>query len=87
MTRRFRSQIIESILNAAQGGSIRTTIQLRANLTTEQFDHYVRYLVAQGLISTLSDSTGKFKSFRTTPKGVAYLSMVNTIHEMKLTAL
>jgi predicted transcriptional regulator len=84
MARRFRSQIIATILLVAQGGSISTAIQQKANLTTDQFDAYIGHLATQGLISILSDSTGRYRSYRTTPKGVAYLSMMNSIHEVHL---
>lgn len=86
MARRYKSQITATILRVADSGTIRSIVQQKANLTTDQFDSYVGYLSEQGLISILSDSTGKYKSYKTTPKGHAYLSMIDPIHEEHLAA-
>ena len=77
--KRVKFQIVASILEAANGGSIRTIIQHKANLTTAQFDDYLAYLQQDGLLTVLSDKTGKFKSYKTTHKGFAYLSLADSL--------
>ena len=86
MASRYKSQTIATILRAADSGTIRSIVQQKAKLTTDQFYSYVGYLSEQGLISILSDSTGKYKSYKTTSKGHIYLSMIDPIHEEHPTA-
>ena len=78
MGNRSRTEIVSSILDAANGGATRTKIMYTAFLSYNQLKEYISILIENNLIEYL-DGT---KTFKTTEKGLNYLKMHNEIGEL-----
>jgi predicted transcriptional regulator len=78
MGNRSRTEIVGSILDAANGGATKTKIMYTAFLSYGQLKAYLSILIENNLIEYL-DGANKFK---TTEKGLNYLKMHNEIGEL-----
>ena len=78
MGNRSRTEIVSSILDAANGGTTKTKIMYIAFLSYNQLNEYLSILIENNLIEYL-DGT---KTFKTTEKGLNYLKMHNEIGEL-----
>jgi len=78
MKYRDRTEIMSTILNAANGGITKTKIMYAAFLSHGQLKEYLSVLIENNLIEYL-DGAHKFK---TTEKGLNYLKMHNEIGEL-----
>jgi predicted transcriptional regulator len=78
MGNRSRTEIVSSILDAANGGTTKTKIMYIAFLSYNQLNEYLSLLIENNLIEYL-DGT---KTFKTTEKGLNYLKMHNEIGEL-----
>jgi len=79
MGNRSRTEIMESILDAANGkGETKTKIMYFAFLSYNQLNEYLSLLIENNLIEYL-DGT---KTFRTTEKGLHFLKMNNEIKKL-----
>jgi predicted transcriptional regulator len=78
MGNRSRTEIVSSILDAANGGTTKTKIMYIAFLSYNQLNEYLSILIENNLIGYL-DGT---KTFKTTEKGLNYLKMHNEIGEL-----
>jgi predicted transcriptional regulator len=79
-----RSEIIGTILEAANGGGVtKTTIMYKAMLSYEYMKDYLLSLVEDDLIEY---EQGKM-SYKTTPKGMHLLQLYNNVNEMVQPAL
>jgi len=79
MGNRSRTEIVSSILDAANGGgTTKTKIMYTAFLSYNQLNEYLSLLTENNLIEYL-DGTKKFK---TTEKGLKYLKMYNEIRKL-----
>jgi predicted transcriptional regulator len=79
MGNRSRTEIVSSILDAANGGGAsKTKIMYTAFLSYNQLNEYLSLLTENNLIEYL-DGTNKFK---TTEKGLKYLKMYNEIRKL-----
>ena len=78
MGNRSRTEIVSSILDAANGGTTKTKIMYIAFLSYNQLNEYLSILIANNLLEYL-EGTHKFK---TTEKGLNYLKMHNEIGEL-----
>ena len=74
MDYRNRDEVTQEFLVAAMKGAVRSDIMAKANLSPSEFDKFATLLSANGLISTLSDATGKYIAYKITPAGIKYLS-------------
>jgi UDP-N-acetyl-D-mannosaminuronic acid dehydrogenase len=66
---RSPDEIISSILQAAYGGSSKTTIMYKAFITYDQLNEFLSLLVEKGLMEYREGE----RSFRTTDKGISFL--------------
>ena len=66
---RSPDEIISSILQAAYGGSSKTTIMYKAFITYDQLNEFLSLLVEKGLMEYREGE----RSFRTTDKGIGFL--------------
>lgn len=66
---RSPDEIISSILQAAYGGSSKTTIMYKAFITYDQLNEFLSLLVDKGLMEYREGE----RSFRTTDKGIGFL--------------
>ena len=78
MGNRSRTEIVSSILDAANGGTTKTKIMYIAFLSYNQLNEYLSILIENILVEYL-DGT---KTFKTTEKGLNYLKMHNEIGEL-----
>ncbi len=78
MGNRSRTEIVSSILDAANGGTTKTKIMYIAFLSYNQLNEYLSIMIENNLIEYL-DGT---KTFKTTEKGLNYLKMHNEMGEL-----
>ena len=83
MKYRSRTEIVGTILEAANGRATKTKIMYKAFLSYGQLKEYLSVLIENNLIE-YRDGTRKFK---TTEKGLNYLKMHNEIGELLLTTI
>ena len=83
MGNRSRTEIVGSILDAANGGVSKTKIMYIAFLSFGQLKEYLSILIENNLIEYL-DGVHKLK---TTEKGLNLLKMHNQIGELLLTTI
>jgi len=69
--RRDRLYIIAEILNIAKGGSLKTQIMYRANLSFAQLNEYLSFLIKMNLLEIKNENSKNI--YRTTAKGEKYL--------------
>jgi predicted transcriptional regulator len=80
---RGRTEIVSSILDAANGGAIKTKIMYKAFLSYGQLREYLTILIENNLLEYL-DGT---QTFRTTEKGLNFLKMQNELGELLITTI
>ena len=78
MGNRSRTEIVGSILDAANGGTTKTKIMYIAFLSYNQLNEYLSLLIENNLIEYL-DGT---KTFKTTEKGLYFLKTHSEIGEL-----
>jgi len=81
MRNRQKDEIMRDILYSAQGGASITKIMFHAYLTHSQAKEYTQALMGNGLLEQDVES-GSLRQFRTTTKGVEYLSAVERMSDM-----
>jgi predicted transcriptional regulator len=82
MKYRSRSDIVELLLDAANGGrATKTKLMYKAYLSFNQLREYLALLIENGLIEYEGDQT-----YRTTEKGMRVLHLQNEIDELAPTS-
>ena len=82
MRNRGRTEIVGSILDAANGGITKTKIMYKAFLSYGQLKEYLSLLIENNLLEYL-DGT---QTYKTTEKGLNFLKMHNEIGELLQTS-
>lgn len=77
MKYRSRTDIVSQILEAANGGTTKTRIMYKAFLSYAQLKDYLVVLVENGLL----EEDKKTQTFKTTDKGIKFLSVYNQMGE------
>ena len=72
------------ILESANGGISKTKLLTRANLTTEQLRQYLDVLITKKLVAQLADEEKRHFAYRTTEKGIRYLSIYSTLKNIAI---
>jgi predicted transcriptional regulator len=67
------------ILESANGGITKTKLLTRANLTSGQLKQYLDILLTKKLVVQLADEQRRHLAYRTTEKGIRYLSIYFTL--------
>jgi predicted transcriptional regulator len=78
MKYRSRTEIVCNILDATNGGAIKTKIMYFAFLSYNQLNEYLFILIENNLIEYLDG----IQTYKTTEKGLNYLKMKNEIGEL-----
>jgi predicted transcriptional regulator len=78
MKYRSRTEIVATILDAANGGATKTKIMYSAFLSYNQLKEYLAVLIENNLI----EYRGGTNAFRTTEKGLKFLTTHNAIGEL-----
>lgn len=76
-THRSRMGIVAGILRVSKGGTRKTHIMYRNNLSFKQLRAYLGFLTNSGLVREISKSGSSF--FETTDKGLAFLQAYNNL--------
>ena len=79
MKNRSRPDIMATILESANGGITKTNLLTRANLTSGQLRQYLDVLIMKKLVVQLADEKMKHMAYRTTDKGMRYLSVYSIL--------
>ena len=72
------------ILDSANGGITKTKLLTRANLTTGQLKQYLDILITKKLVVQLADEQRRHLAYRTTEKGLRYLSIYFTLKSIAI---
>ena len=83
MKYRSRTEIVSSILEAANGGATKTRIMYKGFLSYAQLKEYLSVLIENNLLEYLEGS----QSYKTTEKGFNLLKMHNEIGELLQTPI
>jgi predicted transcriptional regulator len=83
MKYRSRTEIVSSILEAANGGATKTRIMYKGFLSYAQLKEYLSVLIENNLLEYLEG----LQSYKTTEKGLNLLKMHNEIGELLQTSL
>ncbi len=67
------------ILESANGGITKTKLLTRANLTSGQLKQYLDILMEKKLLIELADEDKRHIAYRTTEKGMRYLSIYSSL--------
>jgi predicted transcriptional regulator len=67
------------ILESANGGITKTKLLTRANLTSGQPRQHLDVLITKKLVVQLTDEEKRHLAYRTTEKGIRYLSIYSTL--------
>jgi predicted transcriptional regulator len=76
---RSRPDIVAIILESANGGITKTKLLTRANLTSGQLRQYLDVLTTKKMVVQLADEDKRHMAYRTTEKGIRYLSIYSTL--------
>ncbi|HEX7033198.1 MAG TPA: winged helix-turn-helix domain-containing protein [Nitrososphaera sp.] len=79
MKNRSRPDIMAIILESANGGITKTKLLTRANLTSGQLRQYLDILMEKELLIELADEDKRHIAYRTTEKGMHYLSIYSSL--------
>jgi len=83
MKYRSRTEIVATILEAANGRATKTKIMYNAFLSYNQLKEYLSVLIENNLIEYLEGT----RTFKTTEKGLNFLKMHNEIGELLYTTI
>jgi predicted transcriptional regulator len=83
MKYRSRTEIVSSILEAANGGATKTRIMYKGFLSYAQLKEYLSVLIENNLLEYLEG----LQSYKTTEKGLNLLKMHNEIGELLQTSV
>ena len=72
------------ILESANGGISKTKLLTRANLTTGQLRQYLDILITKKLVVQMADEEKRHLAYRTTEKGIRYLSIYSTLKNIAI---
>ena len=78
--RRDRLYIIAEILIIAKGGSLKTQIMYRANLSFAQLNEYLSFLIKMDLLKVKNEN--RRNTYRTTAKGEKYLEKYKDLADL-----
>ncbi|HKX81898.1 MAG TPA: winged helix-turn-helix domain-containing protein [Nitrososphaera sp.] len=82
MKNRSRPDIMATIMEAANGGITKTKLLTTANVTSGQLRQYLEVLIEKGLLAELADEERRHVSYRTTEKGLAYLTIYQSLRNV-----
>jgi predicted transcriptional regulator len=83
MKNRSRTEIVSSILDAANGGATKTKIMYISFLSYNQLKEYLSVLIENNLLEYLEGT----RTFKTTEKGLNFLKMHNEMGELLHTTI
>jgi predicted transcriptional regulator len=82
MKNRSRPNLMAIILENSNGGITKTKLLTRANLTSNELGHYLDFLIQKRLMIELVDEGKMHTAYRTTDKGMIFLSVYSTLRNI-----
>ena len=82
MKNRSRPNLMAIILEYSSGGISKTKLLTRANLTSNELGHYLDILIQKRLMIELADEGKRHTAYRTTDKGMFFLSVYSTLRNI-----
>lgn len=79
---RGRLDIIADILEASHGGTRKTYLMYRCNMSFKQLKHYLDFLLRKELLDEINDVDLDLGIFRTTDKGKEFLKVYNGLKSL-----
>ena len=79
---RSRIDILANLLSAARGGSLKTHLMYKANLSFVLATQYLTLLLEGGLIDEVLDEDMESKRYQTTPRGLKFLEVYEKLQVM-----
>jgi predicted transcriptional regulator len=79
---RNRMEIVANLLEIARTGALKTHLMYRANLSYLMVTEYLQYLSTSQLIEETVDEEGVTKIYRTSPKGLKYLQVYDSLQSI-----
>jgi predicted transcriptional regulator len=79
---RNRMEIVANLLTIAKTGALKTHLMYRANLSYLMVTEYLNFLCGAGLIRETLDEEGTAKMYQTTPKGLKYLEVYDSLQSI-----
>jgi predicted transcriptional regulator len=79
---RSRIDILANLLSAARGGSLKTHLMYKANLSFVLATQYLSLLCESGLICEVLDEEMESKRYQTTEKGLKFLDIYESLQGM-----
>jgi predicted transcriptional regulator len=62
---------------------LKTQIMYRANLSFSQLNEYLSLMIDLGLLEAIQDKEGNRTAYRTTKKGLRYLTAYNEVRKLR----
>ena len=81
--RRDRTYIMAEIQYIALKPVLKTQIMYRANLSFVQLNNYLSLMLDLGLLEVIEDEKNNRTAYRTTSKGMRYLTAINAVRELQ----
>ena len=79
---RSRMEIVANVLNIARSGALKTHLMYKANLSYMVVSQYLEFLTRSELIKETFDDQGMVKLYQTTPKGLKYLQVYDSLQDI-----
>jgi len=79
---RNRMEIVANLLTIAKTGALKTHLMYRANLSYLMVTEYLNFLCGADLIKEALDEDGTSKVYQTTPKGLKYLEVYDSLQNI-----
>ena len=76
---RSRMEIVANILDIGRTGALKTHLMYKANLSYMVVTQYLEFLTSSELIKEIFDEQGMVKLYQTTPRGLKYLEVYDSI--------
>ncbi|GEM_PF-692235 len=79
---RSRMEIVANILDIARMGALKTHLMYKANLSYMVVSQYLDFLTKAELIKETFDDQGMVKLYQTSPKGLKYLEVYDSLQSI-----
>ncbi|MGI0090708.1 MAG: winged helix-turn-helix domain-containing protein [Nitrososphaerales archaeon] len=79
---RSRMEIVAAILNIGRTGALKTHLMYKANLSYMVVSQYLGFLTSSDLIKEVFDEQGMAKLYQTTPRGLRYLEVYESLQSL-----
>jgi predicted transcriptional regulator len=79
---RNRMEIVANLLSIAKTGVLKTHLMYRANLSYLMSTQYLNFLCGENLINETLDEEGTRRLYQTTPKGLKYLEVYQSLQSI-----